>query len=51
MLVTHKGQRVDKNWLLYFFKTTPLVSSFVLFFFSCVVLRHIYLKLLLMIII
>ena len=34
MLVTHKGQRVDKNWLLYFFKTTPLVSSFVLFFFS-----------------
>ena len=33
MLVTHKGQRVDKNWLLYFFKTTPLVSSFVVFFF------------------
>ena len=43
MLVTHKGQRVDKNWLFYFFKTTPLVSSFVVFFLLCGTQTHLFL--------
>ena len=44
MLVTHKGQKVDKNWLFYFFKTTPLVSSFVVFFFLlCGTQTHLFL--------